>query len=162
MKQLPTWLIVIPVAVRKNICQPAVRLCILLSLLLTISSCGKKESGGGGNPPPPPPPPPPGAFDINSITDTYESIAPFTFYTKWSIYNVHDPSIKKFGEYYYSYSTDVGFGIDVRSGIQVRKSKDLVEWTYVGWVFSNLPATDPLTLPRREEPHLIRSGLLTL
>ena len=88
----------------------------------------------------PPPPPPPAAFDINSITDTYESIAPFAWYTKWSVYNVHDPSIKKFGDYYYCYSTDVGFGIDVRSGIQVRKSKDLVEWTFVGWVFNNLPS----------------------
>jgi len=80
------------------------------------------------------------AFDINSITDTYESIAPFTNYFKWSVYNVHDPSIKKFGDYYYCYSTDVGFGIDVRSGIQIRKSKDLVEWTFVGWVFNNLPS----------------------
>jgi len=141
MKQLPTWLIVIPVAVQKKICRPVVNLCILLSVLFLFNSCGEKDSGGGGgNPPPPPPPPPPGAFDINSITDTYESIAPFSFYTKWSVYNVHDPSIKKFGEYYYSYSTDVGFGIDVRPGIQVRKSKDLVEWNFVGWVFNNLPA----------------------
>ena len=37
-------------------------------------------------------------------------------------------------------STDVGYGIDVRSGIQIRKSKDLVEWTFVGWVFESLPA----------------------
>jgi arabinan endo-1,5-alpha-L-arabinosidase len=78
-------------------------------------------------------------FDINSITDTYENISSFSNYTKWSVYNVHDPSVKKFGDFYYSYSTDVGFGITVRPGIQVRKSKDLVEWTFVGWVFNNLP-----------------------
>lgn len=79
------------------------------------------------------------AFDVNSITDTYASVAPFAFYPNWGSYNVHDPSIKKFGDYYYCYSTDVGYGINVRLGLQIRKSKDLVEWTFVGWVFNNLP-----------------------
>ena len=106
------------------------------------SSCKKSDPAPPVIPPVVVPPVvvPPVAFDINSITDTYDAIAPFANYSKWSVYNVHDPSILKTGEYYYSYSTDVGFGIDVRAGIQVRKSKDLVEWTFVGWVFNNLPA----------------------
>ena len=112
--------------------------CFGGAFILMSGSC-KKNNGGGSQPPPPPPPPPP-AFDINSIGDTYASIAPFAYYNQWSVYNVHDPSIKKFGDYYYCYSTDVGYGITVRSGIQIRKSKDLVEWTFVGWVFDNLPA----------------------
>lgn len=103
-------------------------------------SCSKKDKPGPPVPPPVIPPPVTPPFDINSIADTYESIAPFAYYNKWSVYNVHDPSIRKFGEYYYSYSTDVGYGIEVRSGIQVRKSKDLVEWTFAGWVFNSLPA----------------------
>src|SRR3982751_1218131 len=90
-----------------------VSLCTAIGVAMIIFSCGKKHGDDAPTPPPPPPPPPP-AFDINSITDTYESIAPFANYTKWSVYNVHDPSIKKFGDYYYCYSTDVGFGIDVR------------------------------------------------
>jgi len=85
-------------------------------------------------------PPVTAAFDINSINDTYADVAPFTYYPLWASYNVHDPSIKKFGDYYYCYSTDVGFGITVRSGIQIRKSKDLVQWQFVGWVFNALPA----------------------
>lgn len=80
------------------------------------------------------------AFDVGSITDTYADISAFIYYPKWTVYNVHDPSIKKFGDYYYSYSTDVAFGVDVRSGLQIRRSKDLVQWEYVGWVFSSLPA----------------------
>ena len=53
---------------------------------------------------------------------------------------MHDPSIRKIGEYYYCYSTDVAFGTSIQSGIQIRKSKDLVQWFFVGWVFmSGLP-----------------------
>ncbi len=54
--------------------------------------------------------------------------------------NVHDPSIKKFGDTYYCYSAlDVGYGITPPPGIQIRKSKDLVQWQFVGWVFNGLP-----------------------
>src|SRR5450432_3435277 len=98
----------------KNIHRKITGISIVFFTLLMISSCGKKDAAPGTQPVTPPVIPP-AAFDINSITDTYESIAPFTYYTKWSVYNVHDPSIKKFGDYYYCYSTDVGFGIEVRS-----------------------------------------------
>lgn len=84
-------------------------------------------------------PPPSSGFDIKSIKDTYADIAPFTFYTKWSVYNVHDPTIRKFGDTYYCYSTDVAYGLSVRPGIQVRKSTDLVEWQFVGWAFPSVP-----------------------
>lgn len=115
----------------------------LYALLFSIAvpfffSCKKGTNGPGGpgtdttivNPPP---------FDINSINDTYAEIASFANYFKWGPYNVHDPSIQKFGDSYYCYSTDVAFGTDVRPGIQIRKSKDLVEWKFVGWVFNALP-----------------------
>ncbi|MEP7106488.1 MAG: arabinan endo-1,5-alpha-L-arabinosidase [Ferruginibacter sp.] len=105
--------------------------------LLVLGSCSKNDPVTG---PVVPPVITPAAFDINSIADTYDNIAPFPNYASWSVYNVHDPSIMKVGEYYYCYSTDVGYSITVRSGIQVRKSKDLVEWTFVGWVFNNLPS----------------------
>ena len=115
--------------------------CLLFVVLLLVFSCSKNADIIPNNPPivtdttktvvP---------FDINTIEDTYADVAPFNYYTKWGSYNVHDPSIKKFGDYYYCYCTDVGYGITVRSGIQIRKSKDLVEWTFVGWVFSGIPA----------------------
>ncbi len=116
-------------------------LIIILTGLALVSSCSKQPAAG------------PAvihstpdtlaktvAFDVGSIEDTYADVAPFVYFTRWSVYNVHDPSIKKFGDWYYCYSTDVGYGVDVRSGIQIRKSKDLVEWQFVGWVFSQLPA----------------------
>lgn len=117
--------------------------CIILSCL--VASCKKTSTNpsGGDNdgddttiitPPPPP------SFDINSIHDTYADVASADDYLQWGPYNVHDPSIKKFGDYYYCYSTDVAYGTDIKPGIQIRKSKDLVEWKFYGWVFSSLPA----------------------
>jgi arabinan endo-1,5-alpha-L-arabinosidase len=78
-------------------------------------------------------------FDINQIKDTYPEVAPFQFWSSWGPYNTHDPAVIKEGEYYYSYSTDVAFGTDVRPGLQIRRSKDLVNWQFVKWVFDGLP-----------------------
>jgi arabinan endo-1,5-alpha-L-arabinosidase len=105
-------------------------------IMAMFAGCQKKEGGGSQEPPPPVNPP----FNIDDLADTYPAIAPFAYYSKWGPYNVHDPSIIKSGGYYYSYSTDAAYGTAVRPGIQVRKSKDLVEWQFVGWVFNALPA----------------------
>lgn len=106
---------------------------INLLLLVAIFSCSKddKEKGPAPNEPKP--------FDINDITDTYPHLASPSTYPKWGPYNVHDPSIIKEGEYFYCYNTDVAFGTTIRPGIQIRKSKDLIEWEFVGWVFDQLP-----------------------
>jgi arabinan endo-1,5-alpha-L-arabinosidase len=110
-------------------------------LALALAGCKKHSSPGGGNSDTTGTTPTTTPFDINSIGDTYDSVAPFADYLKWGPYNVHDPSIKKFGAYYYCYSTDVGYGITVRSGIQIRRSRDLVQWEFVGWVFNSLPSS---------------------
>ena len=115
-------------------------LYLIAALATVMFSCSKKETPAPTKTDTTTTPPVTTAFDINSISDTYADIAAFTYYPKWTVYNVHDPSIKKFGDYYYCYSTDVAFGTDVRAGLQIRRSKDLVQWEYVGWVFSSLPA----------------------
>jgi arabinan endo-1,5-alpha-L-arabinosidase len=112
---------------------------VAILLVICLPACKKSGGGGGGGTPPPPPPPPP-AFDINSITDTYASLAPFANHMQWGPYNVHDPSIIKEGDYFYSYSTDAAYGITVRPGIQVRRSRDLIQWEFLGWAFNSLPA----------------------
>ena len=56
--------------------------------------------------------------------------APLTREEKdWKIFNTHDPHIFKDEEsgYYYVYSTDLG-----KSGIHIRKSRDLIHWEYIG------------------------------
>jgi arabinan endo-1,5-alpha-L-arabinosidase len=119
---------------------------LLVALLLGAASCKKDEAAVTPTPTPTtaPPTPTPAAFDINNISDTYASVAPLSYSAQWGPYNVHDPAIIKADDgYYYSYSTDVGFGIedkDLTPGLQVRRSKDLIQWQFVGWVFTNAAA----------------------
>ena len=134
----------------KNLTNRSVLFIVTVTLFLGLLSCQKSGDSKPAATDTIPIVTPP-AFDINSISDTYDNLAPFINYPKWGSYNVHDPSIKKFGDTYYCYSTDVGFGTSVPPGIQVRKSKDLVEWTYVGWVFNN-------TLPGMGSQFITSSG----
>ena len=120
----------------------AIKGSFVVASMLLLFGCKKEAVNGGGTVTPPvdttnPPPP---VFDINAIGDTYASVAPYSSFTKWSVYNAHDPSIIKDGEWYYCYSTDVQYGGAARIGIMVRRSKDLVDWQYVGWAFNGLPS----------------------
>lgn len=54
---------------------------------------------------------------------------------KWGNLNVHDPGIFKDGDMYYIFSTDCKVGAAPRPGIQIRKSKDLMNWQFVGYAF---------------------------
>jgi arabinan endo-1,5-alpha-L-arabinosidase len=111
-------------------------LCIAL-----LSACSKDDATKSPDPAGPDPVDPnPTAFDINSITDTYYDLAPVANIYQWGYRNVHDPSIMKEGNTYYCYSTDVAFGAEVQPGLQIRTSTDLIKWTFVGWVFPQLPA----------------------
>ncbi len=78
-------------------------------------------------------------FDINTINDYYDQISDPVNFLKWGPYNVHDPSIIKYNDTYYCYNTDVAFGYDIKPGIQIRYSKDLVQWFTYGWVFNEIP-----------------------
>ncbi|MBN1184288.1 MAG: arabinan endo-1,5-alpha-L-arabinosidase [Bacteroidales bacterium] len=82
------------------------------------------------------------------IKDDYSDIWEVKNYKKWGVYNVHDPSCIKVGEYYYIYSTDAIYfkerprreDFPEEMGyIQVRKSKDLIHWDFVGWAFDSIP-----------------------
>ena len=110
---------------------------LLLCAVLLAASC--KKDPVTSEPPVTEPPVTP-VFDINSITDTYGHLASYDKRLFWGPYNTHDPSIVKAGEWWYCYSTDAAYGTAVQPGIMVRKSKDLVQWQYVGEAFSRLPA----------------------
>ncbi len=84
----------------------------------------------------------------NPWVDDYSAVTSMTDYRSWGTYNVHDPSCRKLGDYYYMYSTDAIFRENRREAeeqgvplgfIQVRRSKDLVQWDFLGWAFPEIP-----------------------
>ena len=84
----------------------------------------------------------------NPWMDDYSAITAMQHYKSWGTYNVHDPACKKIGDTYYMYSTDAIFKENKKDAkekgvplgyIQMRKSKDLVNWKFIGWSFPEIP-----------------------
>lgn len=84
----------------------------------------------------------------NPWKDNYRSVSKMEDYKLWGPYNVHDPSCKKLGDYFYMYSTDAIYAENRKEAkekgiplgfVQVRRSKDLVNWEFVGWAFPEIP-----------------------
>ncbi|OMF14481.1 arabinan endo-1,5-alpha-L-arabinosidase [Paenibacillus amylolyticus] len=59
--------------------------------------------------------------------------------SRWTVNNAHDPAIIKTDQGYYVYSTDVRVAGEARPGVMVRKSDDLINWTWVGQALSGIP-----------------------
>lgn len=57
---------------------------------------------------------------------------------KWTTNFTHDGSIIKANDWYYVFSTDYMVGAPPTPGIQIRKSKDLIHWEFVGRVFNQV------------------------
>lgn len=57
----------------------------------------------------------------------------------WGTLGAHDPSIFKDKDTYYVFSTDARVGGPATPGIQVRKSKDLIYWEFVGQALKGIP-----------------------
>jgi len=71
-------------------------------------------------------------------SDNYWEIAGTT--SKWGPYNLHDPSIIRTKGYFYVYGTDAAWAQSIK-GIPYRRSRDLVNWEYLGTVFNgNYPS----------------------
>lgn len=57
---------------------------------------------------------------------------------EWTTNFTHDASIIKVDDWYYAFSTDYMVGAQPTPGIQIRKSKDLINWEFVGRVFEQV------------------------
>lgn len=118
-------------------------LSLLLGFMLmacssdTAENIIEKEVGETPNPEPNSKPAP--IYTVDNITDTYYNVAGEENASQWGPYNVHDPAIINVDGTYYCYNTDVSFGSEVRPGIQIRKSQDLINWEFLGWAFNGLP-----------------------
>lgn len=75
--------------------------------------------------------------------DYYRDISGWDRRDEWNLANVHDPSVVKADDgYYYMYTTDASFG-NAHTGhghFMCRRSRDLVEWEFMGTTMPSLPA----------------------
>lgn len=87
-------------------------------------------------------PNPTGDYTAPTYADDYSAIASWSDRSKWNLANVHDPTVAYDGEYYYMYGTDASYGnAHVGHGhFPYRRSKDLVNWEFLGMAMSETPA----------------------
>ena len=81
---------------------------------------------------------------IPDYPDDYSAIAGWGDHNKWNLANVHDPSIAYYDGYYYMYCTDASYGNEHLKATTGRhfpgkRSKDLVNWTYVPGPMNDAP-----------------------
>lgn len=77
-----------------------------------------------------------------TYADDYTTIADWSKHSQWNLANVHDPSVVLAEDgYYYMYQTDASYGDAHKAGghFHARRSKDLVNWEYLGGTMKNLP-----------------------
>ena len=86
--------------------------------------------------------------------DDYRHLAKWDTRSKWNLANIHDPSVMLADDgYYYMYCTDAGFGNpqDGHGHFHCRRSRNLVDWKYLGATMTTPPAwvKDSLNSERR-------------
>lgn len=78
-----------------------------------------------------------------NYTDDYRNVSTWTQRSQWNLANVHDPSVMLAEDgYYYMYCTDAGYGNpqDGHGHFHCRRSKNLVDWEYLGATMQALPS----------------------
>ena len=78
-----------------------------------------------------------------TYVDEYSSISGWDQRSQWNLANVHDPTVMKADDgYYYMYTTDASYGNAHEAGghFHGRRSKDLVNWEYLGGTMTEAPS----------------------
>ena len=77
-----------------------------------------------------------------TYADNYANISGWGERHRWNLANVHDPTVVLAEDgYYYMYQTDASYGNEHMKGghFHGRRSKDLVNWEYLGGTMQSLP-----------------------
>ena len=83
------------------------------------------------------------SYKAPSYPDDYRQLAGWNSRSKWNLANVHDPTVMRADDgYYYMYCTDAGFGNpqEGHGHFHCRRSRNLVDWQYLGATMNNAPA----------------------
>lgn len=113
----------------------------LLLLLIKATGCGDQSTNTPSEPEPEEPGPEEskGSTENLGYPDDYRSIADYSQRDQWGPYNVHDPSCLEVDEWVYCFNTDVGYGGLPRAGIMVRRTRNFVDWQFLGFAFDGIP-----------------------
>lgn len=103
---------------------------MLLLLLVGATGCSGEGAGEAVSPPVFPGAPQDTQLYNTSILDDE---------SRWTVNNAHDPTIIKTDQGYYVYSTDVRVAGEAKPGVMVRKSDDLINWSWVGQALPGIP-----------------------
>ena len=83
------------------------------------------------------------AYKAPNYADDYRNYASWDNRANWNLGNVHDPTVMRADDgYYYMYQTDASFG-NVHNGnghFHGRRSKNLVDWEYLGATMPTVPS----------------------
>lgn len=81
-------------------------------------------------------------YTIPTYADDYSTMSSWSNRQDWNLANVHDPSVFSDGEFFYMYATNASYGNahDGHGHFHGRRSRDLVNWTYMGASMPETPA----------------------
>lgn len=98
-------------------------------------------------------------YEAPTYLDDYTSFAVWSDRSRWNLANVHDPTVMKADDgYYYMYQTDASYG-NAHSGnghFHARRSRDLVNWEYLG---ATMPETPPTWIKEKLNAYRAEMGL---
>ena len=94
------------------------------------------------------------SYESPTYPDYYRSFSGYDSKESWNLANIHDPSVMRAEDgYYYMYQTDASFG-NALSGYGhffCRRSKDLVQWEFLGATMQTVPSWVPTKLNELRE-----------
>ena len=83
------------------------------------------------------------AYKTPNYVDDYRNNSGWDKRSSWNLANVHDPTVMRADDgYYYMYQTDASFG-NVHNGnghFHGRRSKNLIDWEYLGATMATVPS----------------------
>lgn len=82
------------------------------------------------------------SYKAPTYVDNYINLTAWSNRSKWNLANVHDPTVMRADDgYYYMYQTDASYGNAHEQGghFHCRRSKNLVDWEYMGATMKELP-----------------------
>lgn len=119
-------------------------MAVLLLVLLCVSSYAQHAKST------------PADFRGPMFFDTFHEA--WNIQSRWTIYNVHDPSIIKTTTGFVMYSTDVAMGMASPVGLHKRVSNDLINWTFEGTAFAGAPQ-EAIDHIRIQDPNFVPTSL---